>query len=102
MSTQNIEIIDHTADIGIRLSRATLADLFRDAAFGMFRIIAPESQFQPKIERQVVGQGDDNEQLLVAWLSELNFLFKNELLAPAEINLKISNRVLVAASACEL
>ncbi len=85
-----IEIFEHTADIGIRLARPTLNLLFRDAAFGMFHIIAPGNEFRPLIRKDIVVEADDREQLLVAWLSELNFLFQTELFIPAEIKVDVA------------
>ena len=102
MSIHDIEIIDHTADIGIRLSRPTLADLFRDAAFGMFSILSPQSEFDAAVEKNIDVQGGDHEELLVNWLSELNFLFQTELFAPARINLKIDNNDLFATVTGEI
>lgn len=92
----NIEILEHTADVGIRLSRSTREALFRDAAFGMFHIIAPKNIFQPKIEYSVTVDGADDEELMVNWLSDLNFYFQTEQYVPFEITLDIAEYKLVA------
>ena len=74
----NIEILEHTADIGLRIRAATLADLLKAAATGMFRIICPNCLVASTVHRSVEAEGDDLEQLLVNWLSELNFIFQTE------------------------
>ncbi len=92
----NIEIFEHTADIGIRLTRSTQEELFRDAAIGMFQIIAPGNIFQPQIEYTVTVDGADNEELMVNWLSDLNFYVQTKQWVPVEIELEIENHRLVA------
>ncbi len=36
------EVFEHTADIGLRIRAATLPDLFREAAEGLFELIVPD------------------------------------------------------------
>ena len=81
---KNFEFFEHTADVGLRLQRPTREQLFVDAARGMVELIAPNNDWHPKISKFVRAEGEDDEQLLVNWLSELNFLFQTELLVPVE------------------
>lgn len=69
------EPIDHTADAGIRVFGRSLEELFRNAARGMFAIIADAENITPKTEHLVSLRADGLEELLVAWLSELNHRF---------------------------
>ena len=93
---KDIEIFEHTADVGIRLARATREELFRDAAAGMFQIIAPGNNFVPHINYAVEAAGANNEELLVNWLSELNFYFQTEQYVPVEIEFDMAEHQLVA------
>lgn len=93
---QDIEIFEHTADVGIRLSRSTRDELFRDAALGMLHIIAPDTDFRPHIDYTVQVTGADNEELLVNWLSELNFYFQTEQYVPVEMEFDMTAQKLVA------
>lgn len=74
------EIIEHTADVGLKANGATLKELFENAAKGMFEIIAGKvrtgTEVKKKIEikREVEGL----EELLVDWLSELLYIFDKE------------------------
>ena len=86
---ENIEIFEHTADVGIRLKRPSREELFHDAAMGMFYIIAPENKFLPHIEYSITVVGADDEELMVNWLSELNFYFQTVLYVPVEIKLEV-------------
>lgn len=72
------EPIDHTADAGIKIYGADLADLFSNAALGLFDIITDLEKVHAKIERKVRVESSDIEALLVDWLSELNYLFLTE------------------------
>src|SRR3990172_6786797 len=67
-------LIDHTADIGIDVFGTTLEELFTNAAFALFDIIADLSTVECKAEYQVKISGVDREQLLVIWLNELLYL----------------------------
>ena len=72
---QKYQHIDHTADLGIKVFGLTLAELFENAAFGLFDNIADLEKVNPKSEFNVEVQATDREALLVNWLSELNYLF---------------------------
>jgi protein archease len=67
-------LIDHTADIGIDVFGDSLQELFSNAAFAMFDIIADLSNVKNKDEYIISVSGVDREQLLVNWLSELLYI----------------------------
>ncbi|MFQ5637307.1 MAG: archease [bacterium] len=69
------EYIDHTADVGIKIYGETLPELFANAAYGLFDIIANLETVRADKQRFVEVEADDREALLVNWLSELNYLF---------------------------
>jgi SHS2 domain-containing protein len=72
--TLPFEPIDHTADAGIQVYGQTLAELFANAARGMFSTLANLEMVKPVIGRQVIVSASDREALLVQWLADLNFL----------------------------
>ncbi|MFH2145495.1 MAG: archease [Candidatus Omnitrophota bacterium] len=71
------EILEHTADIGIRVFAKDINGLFCNAAYGMCDLIAGKKgsgRVQPgggstNIDIEVCAS--DREELLIAWLSEL-------------------------------
>ncbi|MBU1356238.1 MAG: archease [Candidatus Edwardsbacteria bacterium] len=65
------EILEHTADIGIRACGRTLPELYSTAAEGMFAIIydAWDGKGSESIALEIDGM--DAEHLMVRWLSEL-------------------------------
>ena len=71
---KNYEIVDHTADVGVKAYGKTVAEAFAHAAEGMFDIITDESTIDPVGEYEIMLDAPDLEQLLVDWLSELLYL----------------------------
>ena len=72
---QPYEIVDHTAEIGIKACGRTQEELFSNMARGMFSLLVPPEQVEERSTLRVKAEGVDPERLLVAWLRELLFLF---------------------------
>ena len=73
---KNYELIEHTADIGIRVKGSDLRELFRNAAAAMFDIAAEKKakskEQRAKSKNFIIKQKADNlEELFVNWLNEL-------------------------------
>lgn len=83
------ELIDHTADIGIKAYGDDLSEAFTHAAKGMFDIITDSSQIESKGEYQIEISSDDLEQLLVDWLDELLYLQGAENLVFGEFRVSV-------------
>ncbi len=75
---KEFEVIEHTADIGIRAFGIDLAGAFANAARGMFSLITDLNKINEAIYRDVEVAAPDRETLLVEWLNELLFLFDTE------------------------
>jgi SHS2 domain-containing protein len=71
---KSYELIEHTADVGVKAYGKTLAEAFEHAAKGMFDIITDESKIKPVGQYDISLEAPDLEQLLVDWLSQLLFL----------------------------
>ncbi|MGI9647587.1 MAG: archease [Acidimicrobiia bacterium] len=70
------EVLDHTADTGIRAYGITSHELFENAAWGMFDLMYHLEELSPIRDLPVVAAGDSYEDLLFNWLSEL--LYQSE------------------------
>lgn len=69
-----VEVFDHTADLGLRVTARDLDDLFRTAAEGLFDVItADRSSIEPREAESVTIEADSLPQLLIDWLNELIF-----------------------------
>ena len=86
--TRPYEFFDHTADIGIQASGATLAQLFTRLAQGLMALIAEDSDVQPRSERRIELSAERADALLLVWLQELLFWFSTDRFLPAEYALE--------------
>ena len=84
---QGYEFFDHTADVGLRASGATLAELLTRMAQGLTELIAEDSPLQPASSRSIRLTADSAEALLLAWLQELLFWFSTERFLPVQYEL---------------
>ena len=72
MPMKNYELIEHTADVGIRVRAKDLKELFIKTALSMFDIIAePKAEAGVSKEIEIKLKTDDLEELFVTWLNEL-------------------------------
>jgi SHS2 domain-containing protein len=67
------EYLEHTGDIGIRAYGGTLEELFINAAQGLLETIADLGTVGTTTETEIEVSAESLEDLMVAWLDELNF-----------------------------
>jgi SHS2 domain-containing protein len=78
------EIIDHTADIGIRVYGKNLEQLFINAARAMFKIMLEPTKKRSIFQKEeyekflLNKEGKSLEDVFLVWLSELLYLFSTE------------------------
>jgi len=72
------EIIEHTADVAILGWGPGLPEVFAAMARGLFDVIAGAETVRAVTERSVTLEADSHEELLHAWLDELNTLHQIE------------------------
>ena len=72
------EVIDHTADIGIVAYGTDIKQVFANAAFGLFNLMADLDDFKEDLQRELELSAEDVEVLLVEWLNELIYIFDVE------------------------
>ncbi len=75
MNIKRYEQFPHTADIGVRVYGKDPKELFENAAFAMFDIIADLDGLEGSIEEELDLKAPNQEELLVAWLDELLYNF---------------------------
>lgn len=94
-----VETFDHTADLGLRVRADDLADLFRAAAEGLFGVIvANPDSVQARGTERIALSAEDPEELLIAWLSELLFLFetKHQVYCDFDVSIQAAGNSLTA------
>jgi SHS2 domain-containing protein len=75
---KRFELIEHTADIGLRAFGRSLPEAFANAAYGMFSIIADLAEVREMEPRRVEINENDVESLLFEWLNRLLYYFDVE------------------------
>jgi len=75
---KDFEVLEHTADVGIRAYGADIIEAFANAARGLFSLITELDDIEEVEEREIELTADDQESLLVNWLNELIYLFDTE------------------------
>jgi SHS2 domain-containing protein len=89
---KNYEIIDTTADIGIRAFGSDLPEVYTNAALGMFSLITNIETVEEKLERDIFVTAPDTGTLLANWLNELIFLFDTEMLLFSRFEIVMSGK----------
>jgi SHS2 domain-containing protein len=77
---KRFQFIEHTADIGLIAYGRTLAEVFANAAYGMFSIITDLKTVKEIESRQLELHEDDLQALLFEWLNSLIYFFDVEML----------------------
>ena len=74
MKSKRFKEIEHTADVGIVAYGKTMEELFENAACGMLYISYGNLSIDANLSLKIDIEEPDETHLLVAWLSELNYL----------------------------
>lgn len=94
------ELIDHTGDVGVVVRGSSLQELFVNSAVAMMDVITNREKVKSVLTRSIEAEGLDVEDLLVRWLSEINYHVSthHELYGAFTIELLGGNRVKGIAS----
>lgn len=93
------EIIEHTADIGIKAMGKTIEEAFAETARGMFSLMIRNSHIENSVKRTItVENTGDLELLLVDFLSELLYIHDVEHLVFGDISVAIGTNLTAVAS----
>jgi SHS2 domain-containing protein len=71
-------IFDHTADLGMEVTGATLEELYAGAALALFDLLTASDTIRETEERTLDVVGEGPEDLLVNFLRELLYLWNGE------------------------
>lgn len=75
----SFEVFDHTADLGLRIEAATLAELLEEAGRALYTVVAGSLEpIEPRESRAFAIKAEADDFLLFDWLSELLALFETE------------------------
>ena len=71
-------LLDHTADLGIKVHGANLKDLFEKAAISMMHIIIGVRSYKGSNAIRLSVSGEDLADLMIRWLGEILYVFEGE------------------------
>lgn len=74
MEARGYELVEHTADTGLRGWAGDLDDLFCVLAEALFAVILDPATIRPHTDREIRLEADSPEELLHDWLNEINGL----------------------------
>jgi len=94
--------IDHPSDVGIIAYGKSREEIFANAAYGMFSLMADLNTVSPDQALNVKVEADDLDELLVNWLNELLFIEETKKLLCKEFKVKkLTDKLLEAEVAGE-
>lgn len=95
-------VFEHTADLGVRVEAASLAELYADAAAGLFAVIAGDlGQVRPVASETFTVPGSDPTWLLFDFLGELHAAFEVRRMLFREFRVTITDDGLEATATGE-
>lgn len=83
---RSYELLDHTADFGIRVAGKDAKELFEKAGLALFDLMVNPERVAVDNAREIAVAGSDWEDLMINWLRELLYLFVGEELVVKEID----------------
>ena len=95
---KRFELIDISGDAGIRAFGHSLDDLFKNAAAGMYSLIADPGSIIPRKSIEIKAEGTSWEGLLVSWLNELIFHFDTYGFIGRDIHIRKLNNTLIMST----
>ena len=84
------ELFEHTADLGLRASAATLEELLAEAARGLLdMLVANPSEVRPVQVKEIAIEASEPAYLMFDWLHELLYVFESERLLLSEFDIRL-------------
>lgn len=91
------ELVDHTADIGVRLWGPTAEEVFEQAALALFSLVCDPLHVGDTETVEVRLEAEGMDLLLVAWLNELLYVFETKDLVLSQFDIdELTDRTLRA------
>ena len=72
------ETFEHQADVGLAVHGADGAELFAEAGLALLSLVCELDRVEERERYALAGAADGVEELLVAWLNDLVFLFEGQ------------------------
>lgn len=91
------EVFEHTADLGLRIRAEDRRTLFVDAARALFSVLVVNLRDVSCVQQKAYAiEAEEDDYLLIDWLSELLYTFDAESLLLSEFEVSLTNEGLRA------
>jgi SHS2 domain-containing protein len=84
------ELLEHTADIAVRVQGRDVAELLANVAWAMIDLMADAAAVEPRESRELTVRADSLEELVVAWANEILFRFETETLLLPQVEVQVT------------
>jgi SHS2 domain-containing protein len=91
------EILEHTADIGLRARGTTPEEMFTEAALALQSIVVETLDVEARSEYPIAAGGEDYESLIVNWLGEVLYYLDGQRVVFSRIQIERLSSTMVAA-----
>ena len=97
--TERFEILEHTADVGIRAFGSTRAELFENAALAVQSLALDPAAIEEKAAYALTATGEDPESLLINWLNEVVYYLDGKRIAMSRFAVSVTDSTAVEGQA---
>ena len=84
----NYEVLEHTADIGIRAWGSSFAEMIAHASEALVSIVMEPEDIAPREAYPIAASGEDRESLLVNWLNEVVYYLDGRMVGLRRFDVK--------------
>src|SRR3990172_9334848 len=93
------EVFEHVSDIGLRIYGSSFKELLENAGLALFDQMADLSRVSSVDTIEVSAQGDTVEELFMAWMRELLYIFHGKGYLLKEFEVKEASKKIVRGTA---
>ena len=92
-------MLKHTSDVGVRVEGQSANELFANAAYALFDVMADLNRVEVRESLRLEVDGADRNDLMVSWLTEVLYLFQSTGYLLREFDILDASETRVAATA---
>jgi SHS2 domain-containing protein len=93
MANKKFEFLPHTADVYVQAYGKTMEEAFANTALGMEEVIVKTKNVKPETRKHIIIESEDEQSLLVDFLTQFLILHDAENLVFSKINVKKIEKV---------
>lgn len=87
----SFEILEHTADVGVRVYGGSFAELLENAALALMSLIADRDSVRPEEKVVIEAEAETGEELLIKMLSEILYLHEVRKMVFTEAEIELTD-----------